>query len=148
MLPHINWAQYLMACAVVLAVYYAAVIALFFKKLSPAIPAKNTPKQTTLFNSVEDTPLEQPVATDEQPIPALPPEVSGFVSELNALLEQSAAVEEEKNVIKESIQRLLQKYPSLKDSELKASINHLIAVETERICLLHFSADELAGLWA
>lgn len=147
MLPHINWAQYMIGCVFILAVYYAIIIVLFFKKLSPAIPAKDTPKQTSLFNSVEEPPLEQPAAVDVQPLPALPPEVSGFVDEFNALLEQSAAVEEEKGVIKDSIQRLLQKYPSLKDNGFKASINHLIAVETERICLLHLSAEELASVW-
>ena len=46
-----------------------------------------------------------------------------------------------------SLQLLLKKYPSLKDSEYKESLSNLIATQCEDTCLVRLNADEVYHVW-
>lgn len=79
--------------------------------------------------------------------PDLSPYVHDFVDELNALLLQSAAEGMVKETLSTCMNKLLQKYESLKGSPFQPAIINLIAVEAENKCNIHFDADQLAALW-
>lgn len=125
-----------------LALYYIIVWLLYFTKKHAV--QTSTHQQTSLF--VEPA-VKNNVAMPANTEPDLSPYVHDFVDELNALLLQSAAEGMVKETLSTCMNKLLQKYESLKGSPFQPAIINLIAVEAENKCNIHFDADQLAALW-
>jgi hypothetical protein len=130
---------------VFLAVYYATVILLYYRKnTQPAI------QRTEQAPSSEPVLFGQPDFPEQSVHPA-EPDLSGivhdFVDELEALLLQSEADQADKPALSITISRCLQKYTQLKGSVFQSAINNLIGVNAENQCNIHFTAEELIALW-
>jgi hypothetical protein len=69
------------------------------------------------------------------------------MDELNAFFEESRRKKVMKEELIYSLQLLLKKYPSLKDSEYKESLSNLIATQCEDTCLVRLNADEVYHVW-
>lgn len=140
MLVYLPFTHYLAGSIVVLALYYITIWLLYFKKKLAA--GTSIHQQINLFagpgmkNNVDIS-----ANTD------LSPDVHDFLDELNALLLQSAAESMLKETLSTCVNKLLQKYESIKSSAFQPAITNLIAVEAENKCNIHFDAEELAALW-
>ena len=153
----LTWANYALIVSVCLGVYYAVVGVIFYSARIIASPANeegnSISKADTNGNSISDAgnknlfgeEVSEDIITgiDEQD---LNPEAQDFADEIVAYTSSC-----EENITKEklvqSIQQIIQKYPSLKDSNHKYELNQLIAISTENYCSIHVSAEELSEMW-
>lgn len=69
------------------------------------------------------------------------------MDELDAFFENQKRSKAVKSELMFSLYSILQKYPSLKSSEYKQSVTNIIATQSENICSIHLSAEELKGVW-
>jgi hypothetical protein len=145
MIQAIHWQWYITASVVFLAVYYATVILLYYRKnTQPAIQRTEhiTSPEPVLFGQTD---------FPEQNVHPAEPDLSGtvhdFVDELEALLLQSEADQADKPTLSITISQCLQKYPQLNGSVFQSAINNLIGVNAENQCNIHFTAEELVALW-
>ncbi|MBN8837162.1 MAG: hypothetical protein J0I09_07885 [Sphingobacteriia bacterium] len=148
MLMYLSFSIYLYYSVGIMLLYYISVWFLFFFKkntlLKPAKQAhsfKQTPDLTSLFDQSLAIPESNQNANDQFPL------VHDLVDELNAMLLQLNTDKADKEQVLDALHRLLQKYSTLKNSAYQASINHLICIEAENKCGLHFSAEEMLACW-
>lgn len=143
----ISWTSYFTASFLLLLFYYSFVAFAFYRKdimsrlKTSKVPAQQTSPDSVLFaegaEQRQDSKLD---AASAAPMHSL-------VDELQAYINQAGQQGIEKNELTVSIRQLLQKYPGIKDSIFQPGITNLIAVVAEDKCAIHFSADELRGLW-
>lgn len=134
MLIYLPFANYLTGSAVVLALYYVTIWLLYFvKKPVAAIAPSAISHDKPVFEQKRENDLS--------------PQVYDFTDELNALLLQSEAQQDDKDEVSQSVHKLLQKYPSLKDSSFQSPITSLIKQEAADKCNIVFDAAELTALW-
>ncbi len=154
-----TWATYALIVSVCLGVYYLVII-LFIRRLkakAPSIKAESNdfleasptfaePKtfanaNTNLFGE----PFEEELESENEMV-SLSPYTQDFADEVQAFTSSS-----DESITKEelthAIQRIILKYPSLKESQYKYELTQLIAISTENYCSIHFSAEELSELW-
>lgn len=149
----LTWANYALIVTICLGIYYAIVGFRFYRsnaKLSSSDGERNTIseseqavdiKHRNLFGEEERE--ETMIQTDNSNIN---PETQDFADEIIAFTSScDEEITKEKLIL--SIQRIIQKYPSLKNSEQRYELNQLIAISTENYCSIHVSADELSELW-
>jgi hypothetical protein len=74
------------------------------------------------------------------------PVVHDLVDEIRALL-QAEGNTADKDELLDKLQRLLQKYPALKDTSFQPSISQFIYIESKNQCALDLDEDEVSGLW-
>jgi len=72
--------------------------------------------------------------------------VHDLVDEIRALL-QAEGNTADKDELLDKLQRLLQKYPALKDTSFQPSISQFIYIESKNQCALDLDEDEVSGLW-
>ena len=141
----ISWNQYFIFLAASISFYYFVVYLLYFRKtIETGIHQKldsfnydSTKKEelTSLFDhpsNVEDN-LEHTVYA--------------CMDELNAFFENSKKSKAVKSELMFGLYTILQKYPSLRNSDYKESLTNVIATQCENICSIHLSAEELKGVW-
>ena len=73
--------------------------------------------------------------------------VQSLLDEIKAYLGQAGKVGVVKEELLFSIQQILQKYPALKDSAFKATINNLIVFELKNNCSTYLSSEDANALW-
>ena len=153
----LTWVNYALIVSVCLGVYYAVVGIIFYRARIIAIPAneeRNSMQEAdTNGDSLSDARNKnlfgQEISKDL--ITSIEehdfnPEAQDFADEIVAYT-SSCEENTTKEKLVQSIQRIIQKYPSLKDSNHKYELNQLIAISTENYCSIHVSADELSELW-
>ncbi len=134
MLIYLPFTSYLTGSAVVFVLYYIIVWLLYFaKKPQASVPSPPVNVHAPVLQRNQENDLS--------------PQVYDFTDELNALLLQSAAQQDDKGEVSQSVHQLLQKYPSLKGSSFQSPITSLIKQEAADKCNITFEADELTALW-
>jgi hypothetical protein len=143
MINNISWASYWTALTILLCLYYAGVLALFYlpeirqlfsarRKLSPV--GLSTGQDFDGHASEEET-------------AELPVEVQSFASEMAAFLDQAKYAGTIKDEILFGTQQILKKYPTLKGSNYQEGINKLLEFEAKSKCAVHLSQEELRQVW-
>jgi deoxyribodipyrimidine photolyase len=138
----ISWQQFIITIVVGIVLYYGYVVISYYRKdwwfrLRRAKSPNEQPPSA-----------EAPVAAanaSSTPNPLLPV-VHDLVDEIRALL-QAEGNTTAKDELLDKLQRLLQKYPALKDTPFQPSISQLIYIESKNRCALDLDEDEVAGLW-
>lgn len=148
----ISWGTYLTAWFVTSALYYVIVILLFFRKGINMLAIRNRLKQGSVGDRKRQTADEILFRAgtdkqDQQLDAAAAAPMHSLVDELQAYISQAGKQEASKEEVSASLKKLLQKYPAIKGSLFQEGITNLIAVISENNCGIHFSADELSGLW-
>jgi len=145
MFTTISWQEYFTFLVTSIAIYYLVIYLLYFRNTGEVYFHKNQ----SLFNS-EPFSKEKALSlfdhesyTEE----SLRSIVHACMDELNALFENYKASKAVKSEVLYGLHRILQKYPSLRNSEYKESISNVIAIECENICSIHLSAGELKDVW-
>ena len=137
---NISWQGYWIWLAVISAGYYLVIYLLYYRH---DLKAWIHPKP---YNSVGIVPasesiIQPPVEKDAERL------IDSCMDELNAFFEESRRKKVMKEELIYSLQLLLKKYPSLKDSEYKESLTNLIATQCEDTCLVRLNADEVYHVW-
>ena len=140
MINNISWQGYWITLALILAGYYLIIYLLYYRHdLKAWIHPK--PYNSDGIVLAPESILQPPVERDAERL------IDSCMDELNAFFEESRR----KKIVKEeliySLQLLLKKYPSLKDSEYKESLSNLIATQCEHICLVRLTMDEVYHVW-
>ena len=144
----ISWQQYIIYSVFSLLVYYGFIIFKFYQKDLKNLKLQGAnQKKNSFTNQGSKFPAHMTNPSPETPQTVLSSVVHDFADELKALLVQSSTQESGKTELLNVISKLLQKYPSLKDSEFQTGITNLIAGESETNCNIRFNAEELASVW-
>lgn len=145
MFNNISWHEYITFLAVSTALYYMVVYFLYFKN---AIRTSAL-KKGEFFNSKLKVKEQAPGLFDHNDYEAqnLQNLVYACMDELNAYFENQKASKPIKSEMMFALYSVLQKYPSLRNSDYKESITNVIATQCENICSIHLSAEELKGVW-
>lgn len=143
----ISWTSYITVSSMLLLFYYFFVVLVFYRK---DIMARLKTGKASVFRSSQDSVLFTEAVEkkeDSKLDAANAAPMHSLVDELQAYINQAGQQESEKSELTASIKQLLKKYPGIKGSIFQSGITNLIAVVTEDKCAIHFSADELRGLW-
>jgi deoxyribodipyrimidine photolyase len=142
MCSSISWQQFILTIIVITLLYYGYVGVSYYRKdwwyrLRSAKSTNERPQT-----------VEAPVAAanvSSTPNPLLPV-VHDLVDEIRALLQAQGNTADKEEVL-DKLQRLVQKYPTLKDTPFQPSISQFIHIESKNQCALDLDEDEVAGLW-
>jgi hypothetical protein len=153
MLSSISWQEYWIALAISCFSYYVVVYLTWFRGSWKLNSSFQREKKIAFGNS--ETTGDQALSTmanneidrsskinntDELAAEAC-------LDEINAFFENQKGSKPIKREVMFSLYTLLQKYPSLRNSEYKEVLNRVIATQSEVICSIHLSAEELKGVW-
>ena len=137
---NISWQGYWIWLAVISAGYYLVIYLLYYRHdLKVWIDRK--PYNSDGIVSASESIIQPPVEKDAERL------IDSCMDELNAFFEESRRKKVMKEELIYSLQLLLKKYPSLKDSEYKESLSNLIATKCEDTCLVRLNADEVYHVW-
>ena len=140
MINNISWQSYWIWLAVISAGYYLIIYLLYYRHDFKAwIHPK--PYNSDGIASASESIIQPPVEKDAERL------IDSCMDELNAFFEESRRKKVMKEELIYSLQLLLKKYPSLKDSEYKESLTNLIATQCEDTCLVRLNADEVYHVW-
>ena len=95
--------------------------------------------QPSLFDDAKD--FQSPDQLNEEAI------VYACIDEINAFFKESKESKCKKEELVFSLQLILKKYPSLKNSQYKASLTNVIVVQCEHNCSIHLKEDDLTCVW-
>lgn len=149
MFSSISWQEYWTSLTLITLAYYLAIYLLYFKKGEQLSSQKqvfipgSSPKeenQPTLFE-VENPYSKQRVKEGEEYM------IQAYMDELNAFFENQKRKKAIKGELMFGLNTILQKYPSLRNSDYRESLTNVIATQCEAICSIHLSAEELKGVW-
>lgn len=73
--------------------------------------------------------------------------VYSCLDELNACLEEMKRMKCNRLDLIRSLKTIIAKYPSLKSSDYKESLNNMLVVQCENMCSVHLSADDMVLVW-
>ena len=142
----ITWSAYLACCLAGLAIYYAYIKLRYFRKDASAQVKPVSPEPFIRTGLPDDRQTISNEGAEKLDAASAAP-MHSLVDELQAFVSQAGREGIAKDDLAISVRQLLHKYPKIKGSIFQESISNLIAVITENNCGVHFSADELRGLW-
>jgi hypothetical protein len=162
MLSDISWQGYWTTFALLAAFYYVVIILLFYSgdikrllhsksKLAPVNQSHRTVEtedkiyalQPELFgNTATMIKAEAETRVNDQMYI-----IQNLIDELQAYFTQSGSLMPVKEELTYAIERILKKYPGIKNTPSQSSINTLIAMNCENYCSIHLSAEEVSMLW-
>ncbi len=141
MLQTISWQNYFTVCAVLLVIYYTAIIFLYYRQdVAMIFRQQISFRKQGAFAQANQTALLQQQGND---IDALG---SNLTDEIKAFA-ASAGNQYNKTELQYFLQMLLKKYAVLKNSEVQASITKTIISECKNNCSIELSDEEAGMLW-
>jgi len=145
MFSNISWHQYISFLAVSTALYYLVVYFVYFRNaIGTSVLQKGKAFNSELTVKEQASGLFDQNDHEEQNLQNV---VYACMDELNAYFENQKASKPIKSEMMFALYSVLQKYPSLRNSDYKESITNVIATQCENICSIHLSAEELKGVW-
>jgi hypothetical protein len=153
MLNSISWQQYWIAVAISCISYYVVVYISCFRGSLKINSTFQREKKVGLANS--EIKVDQSLSNmsnnemDHSSKIRNTEEIAAeaCLDEINAFFETQRGAKPVKREMMFSLYTLLQKYPSVRNSEYKEPLNRVIATQSEVICSIHLSAEELKGVW-
>lgn len=146
MLNNISWASYLYAITIVVFIYYAFVLIVYYRNdlQSHFIKFKsgfNSPS-VSRNHSVEQNGVEiiEHISKKENENTSLPE----LLLNIQSLIKSGAARNFPREELLLSLQLQLQNHPALRDN---IHINNFIIEACENYCSMHLSGDEVSALW-
>ena len=140
MINNISWQGYWITLALISAGYYLFIYLLYYRSdFKVWIHRKPYNSQGIASASVS---VARP--SIEQNAEGL---IDSCIDEINAFFEEARRNKTMKKELIYSLQLLLKKYPSLKNSEYQESLSNVIAAQCEHICSVHLNADEVRHVW-
>ena len=137
---NISWQGYWIWLAVISAGYYLVIYLLYYRH-DHKVWIHPKPYNSDGIVPASESIIQPHVEKDAERL------IDSCMDELNAFFEESRRKKVMKEELIYSLQLLLKKYPSLKDSEYKESLTNLIATQCEDTCLVRLNADEVYHVW-
>ena len=145
MFSKISWNGFITAVGVLLFIYYAVVLFLYYRRdilrLVKEGLKRPEPRDKDVLNE-----FKPEFSKSERDPPDLS-NVHELMDELNTLFASAAERKFPKEELLMALQSKLQGYPQLKDSFMRSSINYHIAQESQVQCGFTMDESELAKLW-
>ncbi|MEP7372318.1 MAG: hypothetical protein ABI675_02945 [Chitinophagaceae bacterium] len=149
MIKQVSWADYWSVVAAVCAVYYLAIILLFYKKeLIEIVSGKRRLFQTPAASATRSP---QPAGHQSSPsddVNITPEEkLFGLTNQLMQEINPVFGNEYVKGELMTALKTVLRKYTQLKGTAFQISVNNYIEMESENQCSVTLSEGELKELW-
>jgi len=142
MCSSISWEQFILTIVVIVGLYYGYVGVTYYRKdWLYRLTGKKSPGSS--LHPVVPNP-----AVPNGPAAANPllPLVHDVVDEIRALLQAEGSATNKDNLL-DKLRRLLQKYPTLKNTAFQSSINQLLATDCKNHCSMDLDENEIRALW-
>ena len=151
MLSSISWGSYIGSIAIMILLYYSAIIYLYYRNDIGAIllggNRNHEPTQVTSQlqqQSIQpDIERYQPQAVQSVGLPFL---AQAVADEVNAYLMEAKTEELERLAVLGGLRTILSKYPTIKGTHYQQQTEDFIIEETKSICNIHLE-DEAGKLW-
>lgn len=142
MLSFISWYQYMTTLSMLLVIYYAGIVCLYYR--SEIMTFMKTGSLKT-----KDRPVthHEMTATTRIENSYMSPEVHELLEELKELLNTSARMKTVKEELVMAIRVLLRGYPDLKDLPVAHDISEHMKAQCQHICSITLSDAEMKMLW-
>lgn len=144
MLTQISWHSFFVTIILMLVVYYALILTLFYKhEIALLISGAG------LHSSSKNEPIPVHLQQELSPVEMQPEEMQHLMDEVIALIQQAAYSRFSEDVTKEALQKLIasERFQSMRLSGHSATISELIIRECEANCSMHLNEEDLQGLW-
>lgn len=140
MLQSISWQNYFTVCAILLVIYYSAIIFLYYRQdVAVLLRQQVVFRKHGTFAPATQTVTSQPGNDIDALGSNLTDEIKAFAA--------SAGNQYNKTELQYGLQLLLKKYAVLKNSEAQAGITKTIISECENNCSIVLSDEEAGMLW-
>lgn len=147
MFTNISWTDYLAGIAISLIIYYIFIGVKYYsydlkdfisgrKKLT--VNRSIAPKIEEFQNTAQD---DETVFEDDFA------EVEELIIKLRHQIESGAADQQNTDELQQALSSILKKYPNVKNSPLRSSVNELIVSEIEKYGAVTLREDEVELLW-
>ena len=149
MVNNISWASYLYAISIILIIYYACVLILYYRNDL----LKHFLKSKESFNSSSTARISE---VGKDVIQVIEPhfnsvEENNSIQEILSNIQTCVATAVSRNFPKEelllSLQLQLKKVTAVNDSTLKGIVNNYIIAACENYCSIHLTEQEISELW-
>lgn len=156
MLTNISWTDYIVAVAILLAVYYIFVGMRYFladikhivsgkSNLNFRVGISSDTVRESIQPSEKKSNGENPAfetTTDDDLA-----EVEHLIERLKSVIADASGKKLISKELKQYLHLVLQEYPNIKNSPFRTSINELVASECEKYSAVTLSEDEVEVLW-
>lgn len=142
MCSSISWEQFILTIVVIVGLYYGYVGVTYYRKdWLYRLTGKKSPGSSL-------HPVVPYPAVPNGPAAANPllPLVHDVVDEIRALLQAEGSATNKDNLL-DKLRRLLQKYPTLKNTAFQSSINQLLVTDCKNHCSMDLDENEIRALW-
>jgi hypothetical protein len=163
MFNNISWQGYWTCIALLTGGYYLVVLLLYYRSdfkvllRSKSLNHFQTPELKIAHSKAVGKVLEklQPPFLDNITVPEFqtPLEnsdeslVYACMDELNAFFEEAKKSKTIKEELLYALQLILQKYPSIRSSQYKESLEKIIVTQCKHICSVHLKEGDVACMW-
>jgi hypothetical protein len=156
MFNNISWQGYWITLALISAGYYLAIYLLYYRNDFKIILPKSKPQDHSGNSSLSfpsmEKPTLQPTLFEENEHVSHPADnedhlVSSLMDELTAYFKEAKKVKCIKEEAIYALQRILSKFPAVKNSIYKESLTNVIVTDAELHCSIHLSADDMVKVW-
>jgi len=149
----ISWNMYWVATAATVGSYYLIIYWLFFRGRKGRRGSKKGATVSGLSTNARAGLSDKETGSAERsgqpvgPEAMLQTQVHDMVDELGAFLRQAGKEKIDKAGLIAGVQKIVKKYPLIKESGFREGIQNLVAVTVEEHCACRLSADELRRIW-
>lgn len=154
MLKNISWSDYIIAVAILLAIYYLFIGMRYFSgeikdllsgkqkfKFRAALPNDHAAYSPDDEQSLQETDGFEKITDDEFT------EVEHLIERLKAVIADASRRKLIPEEFKQYLNMVLKEYPSVRYSPLRSSINELIVSECQKYGAVTLNEDEVELLW-
>ena len=146
MVNNISWGSYWSALTIMVIIYYAYIILVYYRDdLRNRLAGKNGRLSAGSFQatfSVKEMRDHHETGDDE-----LLPVVQSLTDEMTAYFGQVAYVKAGKAEIIFALQQIAKKYEMIKNSSHRQAVNRLVQFECKDKCAVHLSEEEIKQVW-
>lgn len=156
MLTNISWTDYIVAVAILLAVYYIFVgMRYFFADIKHLVSGKS---HLNFITGISSDTVRESIQPSEKNYNGESPafettadddfaEVEHLIERLKSVIADASGKKLIPQELKQYLHLVLQEYPNIKNSPFRTSINELVASECEKYGAVTLSVDEVEMLW-
>ncbi len=154
MLKNISWSDYIIAVAILLAIYYLFVgVKYFSAEIKDLLSGKRKPKLRTVssdnngMSDLDDEPGQQEMVGFEKTTDDEFTEVEHLIERLKAVVADASRRKLIPQEFKQYLSMVLKEYPSVRYSPIRSSVNELIVSECQKYGAVTLKEDEVELLW-
>ena len=154
MLKNISWSDYIIAVAILLAIYYLFVgVRYFSAEIKDLLSGKRKPKLRTVSSDNNgmsysgDEPDQQELVRFEKTTDDEFTEVEHLIERLKAVVADASRRKLTPQELKQHLSMVLKEYPAVRYSPIRSSVNELIVSECQKYGAVTLKEDEVELLW-